>query len=69
MSTLIAKIDRFVRWFFNVSPTSMAIEPQPQRRRARTAKRSVRPASSKERREPRSTRKATVSQSDKKEGT
>ena len=69
MSTLITKIDRFVRWFFNVSPTSMAIEPQPHRRRARSAKRSARPASPKERREPRSSPNAKVSQVDRKEST
>jgi hypothetical protein len=67
MSTLISNIDHFVRWFFNVSPTSMVIEPQSQRRRVRTVKRGARPASPKERREPRSRRKATASQVDRKE--
>jgi hypothetical protein len=66
MSTFTARIDRFVRWFFNVSPTTMSIEPQPPRRRAATAQRASRPASPKERREPRTARKAKVSRSDKK---
>ena len=38
MSPFVAHIDRFVRWFFNVSPLTMSIEPQPEpeppRRRA-----------------------------------
>ena len=62
MSTLMTHIDRFVRWFFNVSPTSMVIEPPTRPRRGRTMTRSARPASPKERREPRSRRKATPSQ-------
>ncbi|MGZ5129615.1 MAG: hypothetical protein ACXWJA_15505 [Caldimonas sp.] len=28
MSALFARLDRFVRWFFNSSPTDMAIEPK-----------------------------------------
>jgi hypothetical protein len=28
MSMLAAQIDRFVRWFFNVSPTTTSIEPR-----------------------------------------
>ena len=53
MSTLAAKIDRFVRWFFNVSPTTTMIEPQPPRRRAASAARRTRPASPKDRRDAR----------------
>ena len=68
MSTLIAKIDRFVRWFFNVSPMWMSIEPRPQRRRAGTDSRAARPASPKQRREPRSPRKAKASPTERKEG-
>jgi hypothetical protein len=33
MSPFAARIDRFVRWFFNVSPLTTSIEPQPQRER------------------------------------
>ncbi|HEY5325251.1 MAG TPA: hypothetical protein VIK58_20665 [Caldimonas sp.] len=53
MSTLAAKIDRFVRWFFNVSPTTTAIEPRLPRRRASTSSRPARPASPKDRRDAR----------------
>jgi len=53
MSTLAAKIDRFVRWFFNVSPTTTAIEPRPPRRRSALACRHARPASPKDRRDAR----------------
>lgn len=28
MSALFDRLDRFVRWFFNSSPTEMAIEPK-----------------------------------------
>ena len=55
MSLIAAKIDRFVRWFFNVSPLTTSIEPQPQppkRRAASTsASRRVRAASPKDRRD------------------
>ncbi len=50
MSTLAAKIDRFVRWFFNVSTTS--VEPRPPRRRTPSS-RQARPASPKDRRDAR----------------
>ena len=53
MSTLAAKIDRFVRWFFNVSPTTTAIETRPPRRRASASSRRSRPASPKDRRDAR----------------
>jgi hypothetical protein len=52
MSTVAAKIDRFVRWFFNVSPTKTEIEPRP-RRRASSSSRQARPASPKDRRDAR----------------
>ena len=45
MSTFAAKIDRFVRWFFNVSPTTTSIEPRPPRRRASSSPRRTRSAS------------------------
>ena len=48
-----AKLDRFVRWFFNVSPTTTAIEPQPPRRRAASSPRRARAASPKDRRDAR----------------
>jgi hypothetical protein len=48
-----AKLDRFVRWFFNVSPTMTEIEPQPPRRRAASSPRRARPASPKDRRDAR----------------
>ena len=48
-----AKLDRFVRWFFNVSPETTVIEPQPPRRRAASAPRRSRPASPKDRRDAR----------------
>ena len=55
MSLIAAKIDRFVRWFFNVSPLTTSIEPQPQppKRRAASssASRRVRAASPKDRRD------------------
>ena len=57
MSPFAAKIDRFVRWFFNVSPMTTSIEPQPEppRRRAASssASRRVRSASPKDRRDAR----------------
>ena len=53
MSPFAAKIDRFVRWFFNVSPTTTEIEPQPPRRRAAASPRRARPASPKDRRDAR----------------
>ena len=53
MSTVAAKIDRFVRWFFNVSPTTTEIEPRPPRRRASSSSRHARPASPKDRRDAR----------------
>jgi hypothetical protein len=53
MSPFAAKIDRFVRWFFNVSPTTTEIEPQPPRRRAPASPRRARPASPKDRRDAR----------------
>ena len=52
MSTLAARIDRFVRWFFNVSPETTEIEPQP-RRRAASSSRHTRAASPKDRRDAR----------------
>ena len=54
MSTFAAKIDRFVRWFFNVSPTTTSIEPRPPRRRASSSSsRRSRSASPKDRRDAR----------------
>jgi len=53
MSTLAAKIDHFVRWFFNVSPETTEIEPQPPRRRPGTSPRHGRAASPKDRRDAR----------------
>ena len=53
MSTFAAKIDRFVRWFFNVSPTTTLIEPRPPRRRASSLPRRSRSASPKDRRDAR----------------
>ncbi|MEO5882196.1 MAG: hypothetical protein ABIQ06_07250 [Caldimonas sp.] len=32
MSDFAARIDRFVRWFFNVSPMEVLVEPQTSRR-------------------------------------
>ncbi|MCE9661658.1 MAG: hypothetical protein K8R60_24285 [Burkholderiales bacterium] len=69
MSTLTDRIDHFVRWFFDVSPTSMTPETAPQRYRTATTKRAARPASPKERREPRNGRRATTSRSGSKERT
>ena len=53
MSTLAARIDRFVRWFFNVSPETTEIAPQPPRRRTAAPPRHARPASPKDRRDAR----------------
>ena len=36
MSALTDRIDRFVRWFFNSSPTAMEIEPQESNRAHRS---------------------------------
>ena len=52
--SFVAKIDRFVRWFFNVSPLTTSIEPLPQppkRRASSSASRRARSASPKERRD------------------
>ncbi len=52
--SFIANLDRFVRWFFNVSPTTTVIEPQAPRRRAAAASpRRARAASPKDRRDAR----------------
>ena len=53
MSTFVAKIDRFVRWFFNVSPLTTAIEPapEPERPKRRAASRRARSASPTDRRD------------------
>jgi hypothetical protein len=53
MPKFAARIDRFVRWFFNVSPTTTAIETRPPRRRASASSRRSRPASPKDRRDAR----------------
>ena len=53
MSTLAARIDRFVRWCFNVSPETTEIEPQPPRRRTASSPRHARAASPKDRRDAR----------------
>lgn len=58
MSTLAAKIDRFVRWFFNVSPDTTEIEPRPPRRRAASTSRRARAASPADRRGKRTPRSA-----------
>jgi hypothetical protein len=55
--SIAAKIDRFVRWFFNVSPTETEIEPQSPRRRAAGSPRRARAASPKERRDARPERR------------
>ena len=51
--SFVAKLDRFVRWFFNVSPLTTSIEPQPRppKRRASSASRRARAASPKVRRD------------------
>ena len=67
MSTLAAKIDRFVRWFFNVSPTT-AIEPRPPRRRSASSSRHPRPASPKDRRDGRPVRSPKAARSTDREG-
>jgi hypothetical protein len=77
MSPFVAHIDRFVRWFFNVSPLTMSIEPQqepePPRRRAASSSpsRRARSASPKDRRdrsadrrEPRGTGKSPAAAGD-----
>lgn len=64
MSTITEKIDRFVRWFFDVSPTS--IETRSSLRPA-CAPGSARPSSPRERREPRTARMAKPLQSVQKE--
>ena len=57
MSPFLVQIDRFVRWFFNVSPLTTSIEPQPEPERSKRRSSSpspagrARPASPKERRE------------------
>jgi len=53
MPKFVARIDRFVRWFFNVSPTMPATENRPPRRRASAHPRRARPASTKDRRDAR----------------
>jgi len=52
MPNFAAGIDRFVRWFFNVSPTT-ASETRPPRRRASASSRRSRAASPKDRRDAR----------------
>jgi hypothetical protein len=67
MATLTDRIDHFVRWFFNVSPMSMAIEPQAPQRRQRSVSRTARPASPKDWRVPRSARQPKVLRFDRRE--
>lgn len=64
MSPFVAQIDRFVRWFFNVSPLTTSIEPQPpierpKRRAASSASRRARAASPKDRRDRAADRRET----------
>lgn len=68
MSDFTAKIDRFVRWFFNVSPTTTMIEPQAPKRRAASSSHRARPASPKGRRDARPTRSPTTPRSTDGEG-
>ena len=76
MPKFAARIDRFVRWFFNVSPTTTAIETRPPRRRASASSHRSRPASPKdrrdarpvERREARTVRSSKPARSGEKEG-
>jgi len=68
MSKLAAKIDRFVRWFFNVSPTTDAIEPRPAKRRAACSRRRVRAASPTDRRDARQARSSHPARPTEREG-
>jgi len=60
MSTLATRIDRFVRWFFNVSPLTPSTDPAPLRRAAASPRRQARPASAGERRDARASRPTTA---------
>ena len=68
MSTLAATIDRFVRWFFNVSPMTPPIEPPPPRRRGPSSSRHPRPASPKDRRDARPVRSPKAARATHREG-
>lgn len=68
MSNFAAKIDRFVRWFFNVSPTTTMIEPEPPKRRASSSSHRARPASPTGRRDARPTRSSSAARQTDREG-